>query len=123
MGVPINCELWPAHVEIIRPCEKLSPDLGGTGYLDPLVPATRAELLATLPSPHFAEEQIPPIWKVDRSSVIWKTPAVKRRKLYVAGKGDPGPCPFLLVRVVGGNRRWFFVAVDNIADSRRRLSV
>lgn len=85
-----------AHVELIKPSEKLS------GYLPPSRSATLPELAAAVRAGQV-------VWKVDRASVNWRRPAdirllnlgevrVKCRVLGGTGYGR-------------GKGYWFFVVV------------
>lgn len=84
------------HVELIQPNEKLSPSLGGTGYLPPSQPATLQELSAAIRAGQV-------VWKVARTSVDWRRPAQTR--LLVLSE--------VRVRctIVGGTKDWWFVHV------------
>lgn len=93
------------HIETINPMERLSPELGGTGYVPPNKPASAFELyhdaqysLSRFPGLNFT------VWKVARESVNWKRHA-KFRRLIVSGKP-------LQASVIGGTEHWWFVSVD-----------
>lgn len=85
-----------AHVEIIRPSEKIAPSLGGTGYLPPAKAATLSELVAAVRAGQV-------IWKVARATVDWRLPAKTRRLQF---EGFQIKCV-----VVGSMRDWWFVRV------------
>ncbi len=85
-----------AHVELIKAGEKLSPDLGGTGYLPPAQAATLEELSAAVRRGEV-------IWKVARSSVNWARPA-KTRRLQLSEVQ-------VACRVIGSVREWWLVMV------------
>ena len=93
------------HIETIKPSEKLSMELGGTGYALPMQPATKAELLADAAEAlqRFPELNMT-VWKVLRSSVNWKRWAATRR-LLVNHRAIPGT-------VLGSGSVWWFVSVD-----------
>lgn len=99
-----------AHIELIKPTEKLSPDLGGTGYLPPSRPATLKELAEAC-----AKGQV--IWKVDRSTVNWKK-AAKTRILDLGEHSELGRVRVRCV-ILGGTGcpskgwagYWYFVRV------------
>lgn len=95
------------HIELINPREKLSPSLGGTGYLPPAEPATVRELLDDADR----SERHPDlslgfcVWKVAAHSVGWHHGRYRAtRRLRVNGKQLP-------CRVLGSMRHWYFVAV------------
>jgi hypothetical protein len=94
------------HVELIDPAEKLSPELGGTGYVGPTKPATAMDLYVNALA---AVEQFPElnatVWKVLRTSVSGGWRAAPSRRLRVGG--HVVPC-----EVIGGVKHWWFVSVD-----------
>lgn len=103
------------HVEVIRPHERISPELGGSGYLPPSVPSSADELFADLVK---AERQSAMHGYIVETTV-WK----------VARKGSRHPkrltLPngrYLKCRVIGGQQQWWFVAV-NIFDGADALKV
>jgi hypothetical protein len=93
------------HVELIDPMEKLSPSIGGTGYVGPTQPA---EVLSLYINAAASLESWPElnatVWKVLRSSVNW-TQCAQYRRLKVGGRVVP-------CSVIGGNLDWWFVSVD-----------
>lgn len=93
------------HVELIDPKEKLSPSLGGTGYVAPKEPSSVLDLYANAA---WAAETYPElnmtVWKVSRASVNWKRHANQRR-LRIDGRSVP-------CEVIGGTHDWWFVSVD-----------
>lgn len=97
-----------AHVEIINPREKLSPSLGGTGYLPPSKPMTLAQVDDAVAEAIRAGTAVDGaiMLKVARNSVKWSRPSKSRtRKLNL----EDGVCECV---VVGGNRDWWFAWVD-----------
>jgi len=97
------------HIEAIRPHERLSPALGGTGYLPPERPATRAELLDDLLD---GVKRCPGlnahVWKVSRDSVRWDRTWSYRR---LSIDGSAIPCV-----IIGSVKDWWFVSVEpNVA--------
>jgi hypothetical protein len=94
-----------AHVELIDPMEKVSPELGGTGYLGPKEPANALMLYANaaVAAKSFPELNMT-VWKVLRSSVNWQRYA-KWHHLIVGGR--PIRC-----EVIGSVSEWWFVSVD-----------
>lgn len=100
------------HVETIKPHERLSPELGGTGYLPPSEPSTISELESDL---RKAQAQMPSlglsVWKVKRESS--RHP---RRLTLPNGR-------YLECKVIGGTGRdWWFVRVST-ADGLKALSL
>lgn len=100
-----------AHIEVIKPHERLSPELGGTGYLPPSTPSSVKELATDLQK---AQSQMPSlglaVWKVKRESN--KHP---RRLTLPNGR-------YLRCSVIGGTGRdWWFVRVST-ADGLKALS-
>lgn len=95
-----------AHAEIIRPAERIIPELGGTGYQPPSVPATLADVVAAYETSLAAGATVPGMFvlKVYRDSVNWKKPAVKRRLTFV-----DGTCECV---VIGSIRDWWFVSIS-----------
>ncbi len=98
------------HVEVIKPNERLSPELGGTGYLPPSEPASTEAMIADLEN---AQQQAPrlgiAVWKVKRES--GKHP---RRLTLPNGR-------YLNCSVIGGTGRdWWFVRVST-ADGLKAL--
>ena len=95
-----------SHAEIIRPSERLSPSIGGTGYQPPSEPTTLANVLAAYEASLAAGVTVPGMFvlKVLRGSVNWKKPAKKRRLTFSDGRCD---CV-----VIGSNRDWWFVSVQ-----------
>lgn len=93
------------HIELIDPKERLSPELGGTGYVGP---RGAANVLDLFRSASAAFEQWPHlnavVWKVLRSSVNWKKHANTRR-LVVDGRR-------LDCTVIGGTMDWWFVSLE-----------
>jgi hypothetical protein len=93
------------HVELIDPLEKISPELGGTGYVGPKEPANALSLYANAA---VAAKSLPElnmtVWKVLRSSVNWNKPA-KVRRLLVGGRTIP-------CEIIGSVSDWWFVSVD-----------
>lgn len=93
------------HIELIDPMEKLSPGLGGTGYVGPKQPADALALyvnaVAAIESPYSLNMTV---WKVLRRSVDWSQCAQFRR-LRVGSKT-------VACTVIGSNRDWWFVSVD-----------
>jgi hypothetical protein len=85
-----------SHVELIQPREKISPSLGGTGYLPPSRPATLPELAEAI-----RQGQI--VWKVARNSVNWRRPAETRRLQFENLQ--------IKCAVIGSMRDWWFVRV------------
>lgn len=89
------------HVELIDPTEKLSPELGGTGYLPPREPATREALLADACRTDNGTAEIGRVvWKLSRRSV--NTLPVKQLRIF----NKRIPC-----EVVGSLREWLFISV------------
>ena len=93
------------HIETIAPEEKISPSLGGTGYVGPKQPASMLELYvnATASIEQFSNLGTA-VWKVLQSSVNW-TQAAQFRRLKIDGRTVP-------CEVIGSDRQWWFVAVD-----------
>jgi hypothetical protein len=86
------------HVELINPREKLSPELGGTGYVGPTEPASALSLYTNAEA--AAQTGLDwTIWKLLRTKEHWRP---KRLKLY----GRSIPC-----EVIGGTGEWLFVSV------------
>ncbi len=85
-----------AHVEIIKPMEKIAPSLGGAGYLPPAKPATPPELAAAVRAGQI-------VWKVARASVDWRRHAKTRRLSFKECQ--------IKCRVIGSTRDWWFVCV------------
>ena len=99
------------HVEVIRPSERVSPELGGTGYLPPAQPSSAKALSRYL---QLAQDQMPnlgiAVLKVKRESS--KHP---RRLTLPNGR-------YLRCSVIGGTGRdWWFVRVST-ADGLKALS-
>lgn len=84
------------HIELISPREKLSLELGGTGYVLPSKPATLPELITAVRAGQI-------VWKVARTSVDWRRPA-KTRRLQLA------ECQ-INCAVIGSTKDWWFVRV------------
>lgn len=84
------------HVELISPNERLSPQLGGTGYLPPATPATLPELADAVRAGQI-------VWKVARASVNWRRPA----NIRLLNLGTVR----IKCMVIGGQCDWYFVHV------------
>lgn len=95
-----------AHVEVIDPMEKVSPQLGGTGYVGPKESSTSLVGLAV--NARHAADQYPElnatVWKVLKTSVDWRRYALSRRLRL-------GPC-VLKCEVIGSVQDWWFVSVN-----------
>lgn len=103
------------HIELIDHREKIARDLGGFGeYRQPTKAASIHDLLidARLRS---SDSLNTAVWKVARRSVGWDRGPYRRTRLLRVGSAKV-PC-----RLLGGERNWYFVAVD-AADAVRRLS-
>lgn len=99
------------HIEVINPMEKLSVELGGTGYLGPKSPATQIELWADAVEAWGREPNLGfTVWKVLQSSVRWKSYPVNRR-LRVGGRVLP-------CEIIGSHSVWWFVSVNAIRVMR-----
>ena len=102
------------HVELINPREKLSPELGGTGYVGPTEPASALSLYTNA----AAESQGGldwTIWKLLRTKEHRRR-YPKRLKLY----GRSIPC-----EVIGGVGEWLFVSVvaSKAAESLKKAAL
>lgn len=96
------------HVEVIRPHERLSPELGGTGYLAPSKHSHIAALIADLEKANSQGLGVA-VWKVRRESS--RHP---RRLTLPNGR-------YLRCRVIGSTGRdWWFVKVST-TDGLRAL--
>lgn len=97
-----------AHVELIDSTERLAPGfLGGTGYLVPNRPATRAELLVDLDRTDGGRADLGfTTWKVKRKSVDWNHSApINERRIHIGNNR-------IACSILGGDRHWWFVAVQ-----------
>ena len=83
-----------SHVEIIQPRERISPGLGGTGYLPPAEPATWPELAAAVRAGQI-------VWKVARNSVNWRRAAKTRLLQFETVQ--------IRCAVIGSTGDWWFV--------------
>lgn len=92
-----------AHVEIIKPMERIDPSLGGTGYQPPTRPATWTQILNELGRAKYEFGLPSCVFKVLRSSVSWKDHKPQRRLLI---HGQRVSC-----RLIGGIKDWWFVSL------------
>lgn len=112
-----------AHVELIQHGERLSPELGGTGYRPPAKAASVIELLADLSRTDGGRSDLGfTVWKVKRKSVDWHHHApINERRIHI-GKNR------IACSILGSTRDWWFVAVDIarakflLAKTARQLS-
>jgi hypothetical protein len=88
-----------SHVEIINPRERLSPELGGTGYLPPATRATAAELANDAAAQAEAFGIGLAVWKVRMVNTH------RPKRLCIEGR-------HLACDVIGSVRDWWFVSVD-----------
>ena len=99
------------HVELIDPQEKLSKELGGTGYVGPKSPATPLELrMNAFDAANAHPDLNMTVWKVLRSSVRWKSNDKSRR---IRIRDRMIPC-----EIIGGTRDWWFVSVNAYQAAR-----
>lgn len=102
-----------AHIEAIKPGERIDPSLGGTGYLPPAQPSSAAELAADLNNANSVSSLGLSVWKVKRES-----PRHPRRLTLSNGR-------YLKCSVIGGTGYeggyWWFVRVST-ADGLRALA-
>lgn len=93
------------HVETIDPMEKLSPEIGGTGYVGPKAAASMQELRTSAIEAFRTHPAMPlVVWKVLRSSVKWNRFA-RWRNLRIDGR-------VVRCEVIGSTEDWYFVSVD-----------
>ncbi len=104
------------HIEVIAFTEKISPDLGGTGYLPPNKEPSSVKTLLDDAIVRSREALNTSVWKVARRSVGWhQGKYTGYRWLTIHGKR------LIRARELGGNRFWYFVAV-NASEAVRILS-
>jgi hypothetical protein len=108
-----------AHIEIIKPHERIDPSLGGTGYLAPSQPSSLADLRADLEQSKTLFPQLGvSVWKVKCES--HSQPPPLRLTL-------PNGRYLKVAHVLGGTGRvaegwyWWFVSVS-VADGLRALT-